>query len=143
MINLFFDSSALYSAIFSSTGAARELLKMAMKDEIITIISQDVIVETSRNLSRKAPELVGVLERFLLVAPFKVVESPAVEDVQAAKKYVVAKDAFIVAAAMNVHADYLVTFDRKHLIDPPEVTAQSGLRIGTAGDALYWVRRQL
>ena len=28
------------------------------------------------------------------------------------------------------------TFDRKHLIDPPEVSARSGLLIGTPGDIL-------
>jgi hypothetical protein len=42
---------------------------------------------------------------------------------------VVAKDAIIVAAALKTRVDYLATFDRKHLIDPPEVSERSGLAI--------------
>ena len=49
----------------------------------------------------------------------------------------------IVVAAMKAQTDYLVTLNRKHFIDDPAVAAQSGLRIGTPGDALAWVRDQL
>ena len=41
------------------------------------------------------------------------------------------KDAPIVAAAIAAQVDYLVTYDRKHLLDPAEVTEKSGLRIVT------------
>ena len=36
--------------------------------------------------------------------------------------------------------DYLVTFNRRHFIDDPNVATRSGLRIGTRGNALDWVR---
>ena len=36
--------------------------------------------------------------------------------------------------------DYLVTLNRRHYVDDPNVAARSGLRIGTPGDALVWVR---
>ena len=39
--------------------------------------------------------------------------------------------------------DYLVTLNRKHFIDDPDVVQQSGLRIGTPGEALNWVRGQI
>ena len=44
---------------------------------------------------------------------------------------------------MKAPVDYLVTFNRRHFIDDTGVVARSGLRIGTPGDGLAWVREQL
>ena len=52
-------------------------------------------------------------------------------------------DVPIVVAAMRVETDYLVTFNRRHFMDDASVAARSGLRIGTPGDALDWVRGRL
>lgn len=38
--------------------------------------------------------------------------------------------------------DYLVTLNGRHFIDDPAVAARSGLRIGTPGDALAWMREE-
>ncbi len=51
-------------------------------------------------------------------------------------------DAPILAAAMKASIDYLVTHNRKHFLDDPNVAERSGLRIGTPGDALAWLREQ-
>ena len=37
----------------------------------------------------------------------------------------------------------LVTLNRRHFIDDPEVARRSDLRIGTPGDALAWVRGEI
>ena len=133
MTRVFFDSSAFLAAVFSSTGAAYELVQMAARGEIEIFISQDVIIETKRNLERKAPELVIIFDALLQEDIFEVIAQPSKQEVWAAEKYVVPKDAFIIAAAINAHVDYLVTFDRKHLIDPKEVASLSGLTILTPG----------
>jgi len=39
--------------------------------------------------------------------------------------------------------DFLATHNRKHFLDDPKVAELSGLRIGTPGDALAWVRENL
>ena len=39
MIRIFMDSSALFAAILSSTGAARELVRLAVNGEIELVIS--------------------------------------------------------------------------------------------------------
>ena len=65
MIRVFMDSSALFSAIVSSTGAARELIRLAVNEEIQLVISADVVTETRRNILRKAPELGPLLDRLL------------------------------------------------------------------------------
>jgi len=141
MIRVFMDSSALFSAIVSSTGAARELIRLAVNEEIQLVISDDVVNETRRNLLRKAPELVLLLDRFLENVTFELVPSPDKEAVWAAEAYVAQKDAFIIAASVDAAVDHVATFDRKHLIDPPEVSEKSGLSIGTPGDILGEIQR--
>jgi predicted nucleic acid-binding protein len=141
MIRVFLDSSAFFSAIVSSTGAARELIRLAVNEEIQLVISDDVVKETRRNIMRKAPELSTLLDRLLEGINFELVSSPDKTAVWAAETYVAQKDAFIIAAAIDAQVDQLATFDRKHLIDPPEVSEKSGLNIGTPGDILNEIRR--
>lgn len=50
------------------------------------------------------------------------------------------KDAPVVAAAVAANVDYLVTWDRKHLINPPEVAERSGLKVLTPGELMDSLR---
>ena len=54
-----------------------------------------------------------------------------------------AADVPILLAAIHAEVDYLVTLNRLHFIDDPQVAEQTRLRIGTLGDALQWIREQL
>jgi hypothetical protein len=54
-----------------------------------------------------------------------------------------AADVPILMAAMQAKVDFLVTLNRSHFQDDPGVSQRSGLRIGTPGDALAWLRQQL
>lgn len=140
MAEIFFDTSALYAALLSPKGAARELVRMALSGSVKLYISQDVIVEATRNLSNKAPELVAALENLVDLKLFVMTPDLNPDEVQAVARFVEPKDAMIVAAAMKANVAYLATFDRKHLIDPTHVSAESGLIIGTPGEILQRVR---
>lgn len=74
-----------------------------------------------------------------LVAP-EIVPDPEPELRRAVLKFVVEKDAIVVAGAMAGKVDYLVTFDRKHLIDLPEISERSRLPIVLPEGALRAVR---
>ena len=50
-------------------------------------------------------------------------------------------DATILAAAIGAAPDYFVSLDRKHFLQP-EVAQGTGLRIGTPGDSLAWLRER-
>ncbi len=52
-------------------------------------------------------------------------------------------DLFLDSSALFAGVAYLVTLNRCYVIDDPEVARKAGLRIGTPGDALAWVRQQL
>jgi len=142
MIRIFMDSSTLFAAVLSSTGAARELVRLAANDEIHLVISEDVTTEINRNIGLKAPELMTLLDRLLAVADPEIVPSPTKAAVWAAEEFFAQKDAFIIAAAIDANVDFVATFDRKHLIDPEEVSLKSGLIIDTPGHILKQLRRQ-
>jgi predicted nucleic acid-binding protein len=143
-INLFLDSSALVAGIISAGGAARVLLLLAESGQITVTISEQVLAETERAIARKVPKALNDLRQAILASQVRIVRDPSQEDVSAHPKLVShPPDIPIVLAAMQAKVDYLVTLNRKHFIDDPGVTQQSGLRIGTPGDALSWVRGQV
>jgi predicted nucleic acid-binding protein len=88
MIRVFMDSSALFAAVVSPSGAARELIRLAINEEIQLIISQDVVTETQRNLGRKMPEIEPLFAKLLEAIDFEIVPDPPRDDVWAAEQYV-------------------------------------------------------
>jgi predicted nucleic acid-binding protein len=137
---LFFDSSALYAAAYSSTGAARELIRWSLHGKVQTIISQDVLDEIQRNITRKAPDVVGVYRLFLSLLSIEVVPDPTKTEVREAEQFVTQKDAPIVAAAKKAKIDYLVTFDKKHLLRQTGLAIYIGAEIVTPKEVLVLLR---
>ncbi len=52
-------------------------------------------------------------------------------------------DVSILLAAMQANVDYLATHNRRHFLDDPKVAERAGIRIGTPGDVLAWIRENL
>lgn len=130
MSRVFLDASVLFAAAYSTTGSARDLILLAAKGQVALVLSEDVIEEAYRNLTRKAPEKAAVLLQLIDLLEPEMVQ-PSQEEVRGAQEYVVAKDAPIVAAAIASEVDFLVTYDRRDLLDPPQVAQHSGLAIVT------------
>jgi putative PIN family toxin of toxin-antitoxin system len=131
MPRVFVDTSVLFAAAYSSTGFARDLIRLALEKRVTLVLSQDVLAEAERNLGKKAPDQLVLLNEFLAALELEIVPSPPAERVAEAAQYVAQKDAIIVAAAIQAEPDYVATYDREHLLDPPEVAAKSGLTIVT------------
>jgi predicted nucleic acid-binding protein len=143
-INLFLDSSALFAGIVSSTGAARALLLLAESDQITITISEQVVAETERALARKVPQALADLRKTILASNAQIVHNPSPAEVKANLQLIShPADVPILLAAMKAKVDYLVTLNRVYFMDDPDVAVKAGLRIGTPGDALNWVRRQI
>ena len=140
---LFLDTSALLAALASPTGAGNMILAFAEAQLITLVVSEQVLVEAERNLQAKLPSAIPEYRRFLTTCPLERVSTPSAADVAIAKEIIHPKDAPILMAAMNAQVDYLVTLNRKHFLDDPEVARKSGLRIGTPEDFLAWLRREL
>lgn len=143
-IKLFMDSSALFAGIVSASGAARALLLLSETEHIDIIISEQVLTETERAIARKAPSALNDLRQAILASKASIVRDPSPEHVKLNLTLIShADDVPIVLAAMIAEVDFLVTLNRKHFIDDPDVARKSGLRVGTPGDALGWTRGQI
>ncbi len=143
-IKLFLDSSALISGIISADGAARVLLLLAETGHLELTISAQVVAETERTIARKAPGAVNDYRLALRVSKVRIVRDPEAEEVRNHLHLIThAADVPILMAAMHAKVDYLVTLNRKHFIDDPGVANKTGIRIGTPGDALGWVRDRM
>lgn len=142
MSNVFVDTSVLFSAIYSKRGAARDLLRLAILQKATLYLSGLVLEETERNIEKKAPARLETYQALMKAISFTVVADPSKEEVLAAYAYTVLKDAPIIAAAINVHPDYFVTYDRKDLLDKPEVAEKSGLKIVTPDVVVKFISEQ-
>jgi predicted nucleic acid-binding protein len=106
----------LYAAAFSPTGPARRLILKGLQGSITLCISDLVLEETKRNLTKNVP---------LALPPFTILAellspgliNPTTADVLKAAQVVHLKDAPIVAAAAKAKAEYLATHDVKHLLN--------------------------
>ena len=141
---MFLDSSAVIAGIISSTGAARALLVMSENGQIETFISEQVVVESERSIARKVPEALPELRQTLKDANLKIVQKPTQEEIEKNLSLIADPDDVpILLAAMKAHVDFLATHNRKHFLDDPKVAERAGIRIGTPGDALAWIRENL
>ena len=141
---LFFDSSALISGVLSQGGAACALMLFSEQGRLYLFISEHVIEECEKTLARKAPKALTAFRNTLKDVKPKILSTPTSKEVQACI-YMISdpRDAPILAAAIKAKVDFLVTHDRKHFLNDPKVTEKSGLKIGTPGAALAWIRENL
>lgn len=139
MICAFVDASALYSGIISKTGAMRELLRRQRQNTLRLVISRYVTTEVHNTIYQKAAQFLTAFDLLLDLLDLDevVVSEPQIRQ---AANYTELKDAPVVAAAIASGCGYLLTYDRKHLLDPKLVAQQSGLTICTPGDLLQQIK---
>ena len=133
MFPVVFDSSAIFAALTSESGASRQLFFSAYRAEIQPITCSYIIDEVVRNLNRKAPRAVPFFEQVLTVIDWRLVDL-ADDLVRDVSEIVEGKDAPIVAAAIVAGNATVVTFDRRHLLRAAEVIlANFGVRVVEPG----------
>ena len=143
-INLFFDSSALIAGIISDTGAARALLLLAEDQRIIISVSEQVIVEVERNIAKKIPKILQLAREMIRASNVIIYKDPSKEEIREHLNWISHQaDVPILVSAAKAKVDFLVTLNTKHFLEDPQVTFHSGLRIGTPGDALSFVRNRM
>lgn len=132
---IFIDSSVLFSAANSAKGHSRDLMLLSASGEIHLIISNFVLEETVRNLSKLKQSPLGELEILLKNANIEIVkiDRQAVLD---AGELIILKDAPIIAAAKSAKVDMLVSLDRKHILNRPELEAYIEASILTPAGAI-------
>jgi len=111
----FLDSSVLFTAVNSPTGGSAKLF--TLKD-IKLITSKLVLTEVERNIRLKLENY--HLDRFfLLVGKLEILkQEPEIELIKKAQKYIVKKDAAILAEAKKAKCEFFITLDKKHFLKP-------------------------
>lgn len=143
-VNIFLDSSALIAGVISEKGAAHALLQLGETQDILLTISEFVATETKRNIAKKSPESIDSASKQIKKAKISIVPDPSEKEIQA-NLFLIndPKDVPVLLAAIIAKVDYLATHDRKHFLDDPKVAEKSGIKIGTPGDVLAWIRENL
>ncbi len=111
-MRLFLDANVIFAAAISPAGRAQALFALAEASYITLLTSPFAADEARRNVGRKYPDATGRLEA--LLSACQVVAEGSPERVAWAREFLPAKDAPILAAAVAVRADMLVTGDRAH-----------------------------
>lgn len=142
--NIFLDSSALIAGAISETGAAHVLLQLGESEEILLTISEMVLVESERSIAKKSPRNLNDLRKLIKTAKLRIVGDPSMKEVEA-NLYPIEypNDVPILLAAMKAKVDYLATHNRRYFLDDPKVAERAGIKIGTPGDVLAWIREDL
>ena len=112
---VFLDSSVFIAAAISPTGSARDLIMSFLNNKFKVVVSDLVLEETEKNLSNKAPKALPIFRLFLEILQPEVVRPPK-SLVARATKVLDTKVAPIVAGAIQSKADFLASYDRKHLL---------------------------
>ncbi len=139
---VFLDSSALIAGIASSKGAAREVLRLAEIGLIEILISRQVVVESDRNIAAKLPECLNDFRNYLETLVPVLVADPSRRDILRFSSLIKPHDAPILAAAVAVEADYLITWDQKHFMTTGP-RALDRPKVMNPGEFLHEFRRLL
>ena len=116
-MRVFLDANILFSAA-KSDGAVRALVRLLVERGHECCVDAYVVAEARRNLAVKGPEALEVLEALLPRLSVAAVLPPAAEPAAAAAAaelaWLLEKDRPVLAAAIHLRCDALVTGDRSH-----------------------------
>lgn len=139
---IFFDSSVLFAAAASATGASRALVILAELGLLRPIVCPQVFAEVERNLQAKAPAALPYFQRLRQALDWEMVADPTPGQVQSCMHVIAAKDAPILAAAIAARPRRLITLDA-HDFNRPEVHQQVPFPIQTPGELMIEIRAAL
>lgn len=111
---VFTDANVFIAGFASRTGASAAILDLGEAEEILIVVSRQVLVEVDRVISRKFPDVVDRYRTFIKNLAPLLGEDPPSSLVKEAAQVIHVDDAPILAAAKQQSIDYLVTLDTRH-----------------------------
>lgn len=138
---LFLDASVLVAGAISPSGGSGYILLLGEMRSVEILVCEQVLTETRRVLEKKAARALPEFERVIQAVKPQVCPEPTIDEVMRCRGLIHPDDAPILAAAMKVKPDALITLNTHHFIDNPTVSEESGLRIETPGMYLTRLRQ--
>lgn len=142
-IQVFFDASVIFSAIYSTKGGSAKVAALVKAGKIIGITTQTVIEEVTENVYKMKNIRKDSIEKFIVQNNFYVREAITIEEIKPYAKIVEQKDAHVLAGAYLTRSDYLVTLDKKHLDNISVQSKLSSLRITSPKNFLQQLKTLL
>jgi predicted nucleic acid-binding protein len=139
---LFIDASVFFAAAASPTGGSSLVLEICTGRRYAAVCSPKVIQEAQRNIRLKLTD--DELVRFYhLLARLSPALAPPVSEAAEApyRPLVTAKDSHVIAAAVQGQAHFLISLDRKHLVNDKVRAAGLPFQVMTPGEFLQAVVR--
>ena len=143
-VRFFLDSSVLFSAAVSHTGASRALFALAELGLVRLPACSYVLEEVERSLHWKNPMALTPLRLLIQRSGLEILPDATREEIEPWLSVSPdPDDAPILAAAVRAHPARLITLDEKHLIAPPQAAARTGLIFRTPGQVMQEIRQYL
>ena len=111
MRKIFLDSSVIIAACGSRNGASHAIIVMAAIGLIKVLISEQVIEECDRSITKKLPKALPIFKQILSSINPEILPNPAIADVVKWETIIEPKDAPILAAALLAQSDRLLSFN--------------------------------
>jgi predicted nucleic acid-binding protein len=139
---LFLDSTVLISAVIAQSEKADsyKLMVLGELDIVDLRISREVISDVDRFVTARNPAMLPLVAKLIVTANIAVTPDPNQETVDACECLTGYRpDARILAAALEVAADVLVTHDKKHLLGNPMIKPpKADILVKSPQDCLHW-----
>jgi predicted nucleic acid-binding protein len=135
---IFLDSSVIIAACGSRNGASHAIIVMAEIGLFKVLISEQVIEECDRNITKKLPTALPILKQILSSINPEILPNPAIADVVKWETTIEPKDTPILAAALLAQSDRLLSLNTKDFT--PNVAQESGLKIQTPSEFIQEIR---
>lgn len=119
---VFLDAAIYIAGAGSAQGGSRQVLDWCAEHLLHPVTSAQALAEARRNVAKKLPRAVPVLERIISAVGAELAQEPTGGDIRDAAQVVPEKDAPILAAARGARVDVFLTLDRRHF-KPPAVQA--------------------
>ena len=115
---VFLDTNVLIAGLASRTGASAAMLDLGEAEEILIVLSRQVLVEADRTVMAKFPHLIERYRTFIKNLAPRLADDPPRPAVREAARVIHPNDAPILAAARHETIDYLVTLNTRHFTNP-------------------------
>lgn len=138
MRRIFADANVLIAGADSRSGASRAVLMLAETGLFRLVVCPQVLDEAERNLRRKLPQALPIFSEMMAVLNLEIVPDPSPAAFARWLPIIEAKDALILAAAVQSNADRFLTLNTKDFT--PQVAAQTGLHIQTPAQFIETLR---
>src|SRR3990167_6769969 len=135
MIRVFLDANVYFAGFDSPKGASALILELVRRKKVEVYASRLVLREADRNLrSKSEKEALKAFRRYLQSAKVRIVPAPDEALFKPYESYLHPKDLPVLAAALVVKSDFLITLDRRHFLTPQVPARVTKIKICTPHD---------